>query len=29
LFHPLRVSSIEPATAEAVVVSFEVPPELR
>ncbi len=29
LFHPLRVRSIEPDTAEAVIVSFEVPPELR
>jgi ring-1,2-phenylacetyl-CoA epoxidase subunit PaaE len=29
MFHPLRVRSIEPDTAEAVVVSFEVPPELR
>jgi ring-1,2-phenylacetyl-CoA epoxidase subunit PaaE len=29
LFHPLRVRAIEPDTAEAVVVSFEVPPELR
>jgi len=29
LFHPLRVRSIEPDTAEAVVVSFDVPPELR
>jgi ring-1,2-phenylacetyl-CoA epoxidase subunit PaaE len=29
LFHPLRVRSITPDTAEAVVVSFEVPPELR
>lgn len=28
-FHPLRVSAIEPDTAEAVIVSFEVPPELR
>ena len=28
LFHPLRVRAIEPDTAEAVVVSFEVPPEL-
>ena len=29
LFHPLRVRAIEPDTAEAVVVSFEVPAELR
>ncbi|WP_157268071.1 1,2-phenylacetyl-CoA epoxidase subunit PaaE [Azohydromonas aeria] len=29
LFHPLRVRAVEPDTAEAVVVSFEVPPELR
>ncbi|MBI5790031.1 MAG: phenylacetate-CoA oxygenase/reductase subunit PaaK [Rhodocyclales bacterium] len=29
LFHELRVRSIEPDTAEATVVSFEVPPELR
>ena len=29
LFHPLRVSAIEPDTAEAVIVSFAVPPELR
>ncbi len=29
IFHPLRVRAIEPDTAEAVVVSFEVPPELR
>lgn len=28
-FHPLRVRSVTPDTAEAVVVSFEVPPELR
>ena len=28
-FHPLRVRKIEPDTQEAVVVSFEVPPELR
>ena len=27
LFHPLRVRAIEPDTAEAVIVSFEVPPE--
>ena len=29
LFHPLRVRAIEPDTAEALVVRFEVPPELR
>ena len=29
LFHALRVRSIEPDTAEAVVVSFDVPPDLR
>ena len=29
MFHPLRVRSIEPDTAEAVVVSFDVPAELR
>jgi ring-1,2-phenylacetyl-CoA epoxidase subunit PaaE len=29
MFHPLRVRSIEPDTAEAVVVSFDVPPALR
>jgi len=29
LFHPLRVRRIVPDTAEAVIVSFEVPPELR
>ena len=29
LFHPLRVLRIEPDTAEAVIVSFEVPPPLR
>ncbi|WP_430420620.1 1,2-phenylacetyl-CoA epoxidase subunit PaaE [Methylibium petroleiphilum] len=29
LFHPLRVRAIEPDTAEAVVVSFDVPPALR
>lgn len=28
-FHPLRVRSIQPNTAEAVIVSFDVPPELR
>jgi ring-1,2-phenylacetyl-CoA epoxidase subunit PaaE len=29
LFHPLRVRRIEPDTSEAVIVTFEVPPELR
>ncbi len=29
LFHPLRVLAVEPDTAEAVIVSFEVPTELR
>ncbi|AMO23980.1 phenylacetate-CoA oxygenase/reductase subunit PaaK [Ramlibacter solisilvae] len=29
LFHSLRVKAIQPDTAEAVVVSFEVPQELR
>jgi len=29
LFHTLRVRAIEPDTTEAVIVSFEVPPELR
>ncbi|HSV80502.1 MAG TPA: 1,2-phenylacetyl-CoA epoxidase subunit PaaE [Ramlibacter sp.] len=29
LFHPLRVRSVQPDTAEAVIVTFEVPPELR
>jgi len=29
LFHPLRVKAVEPDTPEAVIVSFEVPPELR
>jgi ring-1,2-phenylacetyl-CoA epoxidase subunit PaaE len=29
LFHPLRVRRVEPDTAEAVIVTFEVPPELR
>ncbi len=29
LFHPLRVRAIEPDTAEAVIVSFDVPPALR
>ncbi len=29
LFHPLRVKAITPDTAEAVVVSFEVPPDLQ
>lgn len=29
LFHPLRVRRVEPDTDEAVIVSFDVPPELR
>lgn len=29
LFHPLTVRRVEPDTAEAVVVSFDVPPALR
>ena len=29
LFHPLRVRAIEPDTQEAVIVSFDVPPDLR
>ena len=29
LFHPLRVRAVQPDTPEAVVVSFEVPEELR
>jgi ring-1,2-phenylacetyl-CoA epoxidase subunit PaaE len=29
LFHPLRVKAIQPDTSEAVIVSFEVPDELR
>jgi ring-1,2-phenylacetyl-CoA epoxidase subunit PaaE len=29
LFHPLRVRRIEPDTSEAVIVTFEVPTELR
>jgi ring-1,2-phenylacetyl-CoA epoxidase subunit PaaE len=29
LFHPLRVRRIEPDTAEAVIVTFEVPRDLR
>ena len=29
LFHPLRVRAIEPDTAEAVIVSFDVPETLR
>jgi ring-1,2-phenylacetyl-CoA epoxidase subunit PaaE len=28
-FHPLRVSLIEPLTADSVAITFEVPPELR
>lgn len=29
LFHPLKVRAIEPDTAEAVIVSFDVPQDLR
>src|SRR5213594_390689 len=29
MFHPLRVRSVQPDTAEAVVVSFDVPENLR
>ena len=29
LFHPLRVRAIEPDTADAVIVSFDVPDDLR
>ena len=29
LFHPLRVRAVEPDTAEAVIVSFDVPADLR
>jgi len=29
IFHPLRVRAVQPDTEEAVVVSFEVPPELQ
>ena len=29
IFHPLRVRAIEPDTSEAVIVSFEVPEDLR
>ena len=29
IFHPLRVRAVEPDTAEAVIVSFDVPPDLR
>lgn len=29
LFHPLRVRAIEPDTEEAVIISFDVPPELQ
>lgn len=29
IFHPLRVRAVEPDTAEAVIVSFDVPPPLR
>lgn len=29
IFHPLRVRAVQPDTEEAVIVSFDVPPELR
>src|SRR5687768_3551448 len=29
IFHPLRVRAVEADTQEAVIVSFEVPPDLR
>ena len=29
IFHPLRVRTVEPDTQEAVIVSFEVPDDLR
>jgi ring-1,2-phenylacetyl-CoA epoxidase subunit PaaE len=29
MFHPLRVRAVQPDTSEAVIVSFEVPEELR
>ena len=29
MFHPLRVRTIEPDTQEAVIVTFDVPPDLR
>ena len=29
LFHPLRVRAVQPDTSEAVVVSFDVPPDLQ
>ncbi|WP_267241767.1 2Fe-2S iron-sulfur cluster-binding protein [Streptomyces sp. PR69] len=29
MFHPLRVSAVEPLTDDSVAVTFEVPPELR
>ena len=29
IFHELRVRSVQPDTPEAVVVSFEVPPQLQ
>lgn len=29
IFHPLRVRSVQPDTSEAVIVSFEVPEDLR
>jgi ring-1,2-phenylacetyl-CoA epoxidase subunit PaaE len=28
VFHPLRVASVEPLTADSVAITFEVPPEL-
>ena len=28
-FYPLRIRSVEPETAEAIVVTFDVPPQLR
>ena len=28
-FHPLRIRDVRPETADAVTVSFDVPPELR
>ena len=29
IFHPMRVRSVQPDTAEAVIVSFDVPEALR
>ena len=29
IFHPLRVRAVQPDTAEAVIVSFDVPPDLQ